>query len=546
MRFVKYLAHEYILVFIISLIALGASVYPTLYGIRITPAGTKFSLASNFFPDYYQYLGWMKDVELGNLAISTRFTAEKFPPRIAFPYLIYPIIGKLGSTFGLTMDITYTAARVLFGGMRILLVYLLIGQLFTDKKGRISALIFSVFSASFFKLYFADNQLKSDFFLPGITNFDIFTRTAFIPHHLLSHIFNIWFFVYFYKALRDNNTRYSLIAGLFLLLACLINPAAILFMGFVLPTAFILLTGVKYKSIKRPVVRHFTISSIALLISVIYYRFYFFTVFPWDYFHSSVNSSSHFWNLKSLPEWTFADYLGVLGISLPLAALSVFAKKFRKKTMYLLLLAWSIAPIIAFVFLKLYFDRLQMVFRIFQAQQYVPLGILGTIGIYYIFEKFKSRMVIIPVFIFLISVSLPYYFLSMKSQIDTLTPNNYFIFLPVDSYNSFRYLNMNTPRDSVVLAGYYMGKVLPAYTHNRVYIGRDDLTYDYQDKLVKFTDFFSNKMTEEEAKDFFEDGNIKYIYLGPDTGNTPDEFISGYKSVKLIYKSGINYIYQVI
>src|SRR3989344_1411030 len=228
MKFLKLFKNEYFWVLIITLVALGVSIYPTLYGLRITPAGTKYSLASNYYPDYYQYVGWMKDGELGNFSTTTRFTAEKFPAKYALPYMIYPILGKIGSMTGLSLFTTYTIARVILGGIRILGIYFLIRLIFPDKKRRIFSLIITVFSVSWLRLSLTGNQLKTSFFLSGITNFDIFIRTVFVPHHLLSQIFNIFFIVYFYKALKENKTVFSAAASFFLLLSSLVNPATIL------------------------------------------------------------------------------------------------------------------------------------------------------------------------------------------------------------------------------------------------------------------------------------------------------------------------------
>ena len=87
---------------------------------------------------------------------------------------------------------------------------------------------------------------------------------------------------------------------------------------------------------------------------------------------------------------------------------------------------------------------------------------------------------------------------------------------------------------------------MPAYTHNRVYLGRNDLTFDYEGKIAEFTRFFSNKMTNDEAKTFFKQAQIKYVYLGPDTGKPPESIVTTLSNLKLVWQSGDNYIYQVM
>lgn len=544
MKIRQFFRSEYFWISLIILLALGIGISPTIYLWWETPPGTQFTFAFNYLPDFYHYISWMKSGIEGHLKIYSRYTSEILPTKYVLPYTIYPILGFIGSKIGLSVFSAYTLARIVFGGIRLFLVYILISYLFTDKRKRILALVITIFLPGFLLPHLSNGQLSYSFFLNGITNFDVYKRMAFIPHHTLSHIFNIIFFILFYLSLKKDKKIYSVLAGFSLLLTTLINPAALLYMSFIIFIAFIILSLVIYRHKLRNLMIHFAISSAPLLLAAIYYKFYMFTVFPWDLFSQS-NIGQQWKKVDML--WTLPEYLGTVGPAFVFSLFALWSKKFQKNILYILLLSWAWGPILGFVFLKFFYNSSQLNFRLFQSQQFVPYGIMATLGILHICESVRpgvKKFILILMSLLLLIISLPYYIFSFKSQIEEITPSNYNVAIPLDTIKAARFLDDNTPAESVVLAGYYMAQILPALSHNRVYLSQSDLTWDYDKKIVLFTKFFSSQMKPEEIKEFFKNGQISYILFGPDTPS--HTLVSQLDFVKLIYQSGNNYIYKVV
>lgn len=555
MKIWKVFKSEYFWVFLIIIMALGIGISPTIYLWWKTPPGAQYTFAFNYLPDFYHYISWMKSGIEGHLKIYSRYTSEILPTKYVLPYTIYPILGFIGSKIGLGVFAVYTLARIAFGGIRILLIYLLISQLITEKRRRLFTLAITVFLPGFLLPQISNGQLNFSYFLNGITNFDIYKRIVFIPHHTLSHIFNIIFFILFYKGLKQDNKKYTLLAGLSLLITTLINPAALLYMGFIILTAFIILTRqargrddklnheASIPDIGNLLI-HFTIAAIPMLLAGIYYKFYMFTVFPWDLFSQS-NIGAQWKKVDML--WTLPEYLGAVGPGFIFSLVTLWGKKYQKNIFYILLLSWAWGPILGFVFFKIFYNSSQLIFRLFQAQQFVPFGIFTGLGIFQICESVKPRLkriALIGIGSILLIISLPYFILSYKTQIEEINVSNYNVSMPIDTINAAKFLDNNTPTESVVLAGYFMAQILPTLSHNRVYLSVSDVTWDYDKKIALFTRFFSNQMKTEEIKEFFKNGQISYILFGPDT--PANAIVSQLDFVKEIYKSGNNYIYRVV
>jgi hypothetical protein len=65
--------------------------------------------------------------------------------------------------------------------------------------------------------------------------------------------------------------------------------------------------------------------------------------------------------------------------------------------------------------------------------------------------------------------------------------------------------------DKVVLAFNNLELLVPVITGKTVYTGHHSLSYDYPEKIAEVADFYTKKMTGEEALDFLTRNNIGYI-----------------------------------
>lgn len=531
--FTRYLHLEYLIICCIAFLALFISFLPTIHHVLQTPQETVYTYGYNFYPDYFQFVSWMRDGGEGNLALTSRFTPEVFSRK--FGHTFFAVLGSISSFFSVDYFFSFTFSRLLLGFLRLISIYFLICLICKQKILRVIAFLSVIFLPSFYQIAQEAGIYEVRYFLPGITNFDSLRRLTFLPHHMFATILMILGIILYGKALQRSDLRFSVGAAVFLFIACLVNPATILSMGSTLLFSFILMNILRFRS-KRVLFFNFMIVFSGIFLAILYLKFYLFTVFPWDIFYT---------NDTAKIQWPFLHYIGALGWVFPLGILGIiFGKKYYHSSFYILLLGWAFAPIIG-VFLSMYVPQISM-FRLFQAQQGIPLGILSGIGLYGLFERFRSHVLMSVLFFIILVFSLPYYVTSFQEQIGDAHLNNYFLYLPTDSFEAFRFLDLNTKSESVVLAGYYSGQMLPAFSHNRVLVGHVDGTYEYTKKLDFMTKFYSGNYSFSEMDDLIKKNNISYFYFGSDTPAPEATSLKNYHNVKLVYKNKNNYIYQVI
>lgn len=523
---------EYVIICGLILFFIVLSFFPTISHLYRTPKNSAFTFAYNFVPDYYQFLSWMKDGQRGEFAITSRYTAETYPRR--YGHIFFPILGFIGSRLGMGHPEMFTLARVLLGIIRLLSIYSLILFFVKTKWKRIGMFLLVVSLPGFYGMDIGANHVSFVPFLYGITNFDVLRRITFLPHHLIANILQIIFFIIFSRAIDKRSEKLSLYSGIILFLASIANPAVILNMIIILSAAFLLIfVFLNERSLK--LISCFLIAAAPLFASALYYQIYLFQTFPWNLFYQSEISE-----VRKLP---VLEYAGSLGIALPLSLVGVFNLRAKLNTFTVLLISWGFAPILGFV-MGMRFTFLSQ-FRIFQAQQSIPLGILAGFGLFYLLSFRRKRIYTILTIFTLVLISLPSYYLSYRQQFSEITPDNYFVYIPTSTIESFAFLDKNTPPESVVLGGYFMSQALPAYSHNRVFFGLKDRTVDYSMKIEEMTKFFSNTYSSSEVTDFVRRRNIAYILFGPDTPR-PEATSLSKLSTKILYQNGSALVYQVL
>ncbi len=105
---------------------------------------------------------------------------------------------------------------------------------------------------------------------------------------------------------------------------------------------------------------------------------------------------------------------------------------------------------------------------------------------------------------------------SVKDQIREYWPIFGNIYLDNRLYHAFSFINSYFPAKSHALATFYTGNYLPAFTHTISFIGHTGYTYNITEKEKAVGNFFANKMTEKEAKDFLLSNKIDLIFQGPE------------------------------
>ena len=145
---------------------------------------------------------------------------------------------------------------------------------------------------------------------------------------------------------------------------------------------------------------------------------------------------------------------------------------------------------------------------------FLPLRIVGVLvlailGIKEIASWFgKAKKIILVSLVILLSG----YFIWLTTVIFlSVEPVDQTSYLPNPIYTGLKFLGA-LPEKKAVLTSAYFGPIVPVFADKNVYIGRMIFTPDLEKKLVIADRFYQGQMEVEEARKFFHDNKIGYVF----------------------------------
>ncbi|HUD19133.1 MAG TPA: hypothetical protein VMR81_01700 [Patescibacteria group bacterium] len=147
----------------------------------------------------------------------------------------------------------------------------------------------------------------------------------------------------------------------------------------------------------------------------------------------------------------------------------------------------------------------------------IPFAVLATLGAETLLRVLKNKRIVANGMIILfMSVSL---FLSFQFVSNFLNAQNYTndseIYIPLDVWKGFQFL-ATVPSNSGILTRPTSGMSIPTFADVRSFVGPTASFLDYEDRLNLSWLFYSEKMTEGEAREFLKNNDISYVYFGPE------------------------------
>jgi len=98
----------------------------------------------------------------------------------------------------------------------------------------------------------------------------------------------------------------------------------------------------------------------------------------------------------------------------------------------------------------------------------------------------------------------------------TVAAHTRLVFHPRPVVEAARWLEDNVPEDSIVLAAYDTGNMLPAYALVRTFVGHGPQSVDADLKRQLVIDFFSGSMPPAQRQSLLEEYRVDYLFYGPD------------------------------
>jgi hypothetical protein len=169
----------------------------------------------------------------------------------------------------------------------------------------------------------------------------------------------------------------------------------------------------------------------------------------------------------------------------------------------------------------------------------VPLVVLCV----YAIETLQNRTIRFSRWLpgLVLGLTLPTYLVLMMLAGFGILGHNPAYYLKSTEVQAFTWIQANTPEQALVLASSRTGLLIPGWTGRRVIYGHPFETVNaaVEKKIVE--DFFSGKMSQQEADQLFSEKGVSYVF--EDKGARPADQVSG--SLALVYQNQDVTIYQV-
>jgi len=170
-----------------------------------------------------------------------------------------------------------------------------------------------------------------------------------------------------------------------------------------------------------------------------------------------------------------------------------------------LLLAWPvIVPLLVYLPIN--------VQRRLAALVIVPLAILAVMGLRWLIHQRPRLRFARPLLLTaMLATSAFLIFTGCLNALNLMVP----IFREAAELRALQWLDQQAPVDSVVLAAFETGNVIPAYTDLRPFVGHGPESLFALTKTDQTEAFFGGQMGEAERLALYRDFSIRYLFYGP-------------------------------
>ncbi|OGG16017.1 hypothetical protein A3D77_03175 [Candidatus Gottesmanbacteria bacterium RIFCSPHIGHO2_02_FULL_39_11] len=516
----------------------------------------EFTLEHNYYwPDFNLYVSKIRQGYEGSILAKERYTTE--PHSGSLIQWLYVLLGIAGKTFGLSIPWSYQLGRILFAPLLLLVILLIIKKYFLSFKNQVFVLVITLISGSFPRPFTdAHGAIRIGRYMEWWSNMDPLQRTTHLPHILLAQA--ISFFLLYKLLIERVLPQTSLSAGaplrlssarqrepfhlrhLFTINQILTWVFYILlgnFLGLIFPPSlmtlnlvivfYVLISLIKNRNRNIKFVICYLLFVISTLPSLLYIFFLTKTI-PW-----SALVDAH--KMTRMPV-ALDQFILATGPIFYLATLGMVTLIIKRKIHWYPLIYFVVVSILFASYFSISDDQSPL--RFTQTGLFIPFGILGSYFLVevwrWINEQLTMRNAQIKTIVRMCYLLFVICYLTMSSLIlyssydwqrefiverahadHPLVPYPPQTLPPLKSWmDAIRFLENNTSHDDVVIAQITAANYIPAYAGNTVWWGQTN-TYDYFRKQKLMEDFFKGEMSESQAIHLIAEGNIKYVFVGP-------------------------------
>jgi hypothetical protein len=529
----------------IAVVVVAISSLPYLLGYLSATPDTEFGGFVIDLDDSFSYLAKMQQGVWDGWRYRIPFTPEEHPG--AYLYTFYLGLGKLSSLLGLSVMQTYHLARLVCGLSLLVMAYIFVSMFLEKRDRRLVAYLLISFSSGLGWLLIlvgGPSALRvlapMDFWwIEAYTFLAILT----FPHFTAALTLLLLFFL---LALRHLETFRlpTLLLGIPTFLAlCIIHPYNAFLVDGVLVAYWVFLFVKRRRMPRREAlpILIWAVTPIPLL----------------AYYYRALGSDPVFrsWAAQTvLPSPTIPHLVLGYGIVLLMAIGGLVHVIRERDERSMLLVSWA-ASTMLLTYLPFSFQR-KMVEGL-----HVPLSILATVGLFeYLlpialnsswldrFARWRGynrpglrRLLLYSVILATFPSNL--YLLAEASSAVLL--GNATLYYASGEADAVDWLNENTQDTDTVLASYKIGRFIPAYAGNRVFMGHIIETVDIDQKRELAGTFFQVNTSDEFRQRLLSEYGIRYVFHGPREKEMGDFQPSTCQYLLPVYRNSEVIIYRV-
>ncbi|MFH0936774.1 MAG: hypothetical protein V1808_00565 [Candidatus Daviesbacteria bacterium] len=498
---------------IFTLLVLFLNAFPNYYAYLKTPLGFSFSGQASWFDpwDLNLYVSAISWGQTQGILLSNIYTTIPNNPILFYP--IYTISGNIFPNVDPFLFFHFLAAT--FGLCLLVALWQTIKIFLTSINDQFVALILISLGGGVGWLFFPDFS-SSDLFMTGFTFTSHFQRA----HEALGITFYLLSLCLFYLASIKGKNIFALGSSIFLILLIFLYPFYLL-SYFLICGAFALLKILQNN--KK---------------SFVWLLGQFIVTLPILFLYNLHLGSNHFFGgvlSQKLDNQSLWQIILGFGILSPLIILQL--KNPKNNAQFYFLNFWFF---ISFFLSFFPFGFARFYLRIL----FFPAILLVILNLDLLSKYIKlSKKVILILLLLTVPISSFYIF---AQRIKEAGSSNRWFYITADEKKAIDFIKIQE-KDGI-LAAYTLGNYIPAIISKKVYFGHLLQTPNSDQKINQLVNFYSNKFSESEAKNFLEENKINYIIWGPDeqkiTSSTLKDNKLKYSFLKTVFLEDDTFIYS--
>jgi hypothetical protein len=501
---------------------------PYLIAALRAPGGHVFTGVLTAYDDTFTYLAWMKQSADGRLLMCDLYTSE--PQQCEFFLPLWTVLGLVARITGAPLALIFHGARLLTALLLLAVARSVARRVLKSRARARYSLWMYAFSGGLGWLVYAFNN-RDDFLhasvISGSADLDlpeaIAFRSAYAQVHftlgaaMVSGAINLLF-----TALDDRKPFRAVCAGAIVSLLAVVHPYLILVVGAVALVAFALWPWLcsreegiaRAYSLPLSVALCFGLSALPGIVYLFYLRRSNEVLREWLRVTDTLSPSP-------------IEYALGFGIVAALALAGFIMLRSTRSRYGRLFLIWVVVQS-ALLYAPVSFQR-----RLIEGLQ-LPLSIAASAAVFRLAHVFMGRQrfkrfrapTLVSVIVLASLTNAGFIVGQIIAPARAMGASDPRRYAPADLISALDWLGAKAGRDAILFSSYMTGNIAPYATGLRVYLGHYGQTLRSGEKEEEVKAFYTNGMTDEEARRLLVVRRVSYVIYGPFERAISDGFIA--------------------